>query len=154
MEEKYIYVSQEDGWQKGHSPSILRSGGVGPCIVIAAYDFRTTSGYMIHEPDFPINKTLEPFIEVLQEDYGRLDELSLYITGGAADLDADKQHKKDVAENKRHVESIVLARFNPEQVILDWLEDGWMTELSLDTFDGTFDTDPECLDNLVTAHFG
>jgi|TARA_Y100000310_G_scaffold161135_1_gene161092 chemotaxis receptor (MCP) glutamine deamidase CheD len=51
MISKYIEVEQFE-MKKAYYPDSIGSGGLGPCIAISIYDFKTRSGYMMHESDF------------------------------------------------------------------------------------------------------
>ena len=66
------------------APDIMRSGGLGPCIAIAAYDPRTRSGYMVHEPA-PGKQELAAFVQVVENAYGGLERVRVFAAGGALD---------------------------------------------------------------------
>lgn len=123
------------------SPNLIRSGGLGPCIAIGAYNHILKKGYMVHDPCPSVSGMIPRFIEKVTRKCGDISEVVLYATGAAPEK-IPPDLKENIEENREFVRTELLKFFKPEQVIFDWTDMGYSNELFLDTRTGEFYTDP------------
>ncbi|PIO06999.1 hypothetical protein COT47_01965 [Candidatus Woesearchaeota archaeon CG08_land_8_20_14_0_20_43_7] len=139
MNEKNIELC-EYGYRKTSAPSMLASGGYGPCVVIGMYDRKTKTGYMIHEPHIHFSD-LEAMIVKIIDDAGNASRLKIVTSGNALFFDEDidmedlRRHHDEV---KKQVTETLEKYFNKRQIEYRWLSDGESDELILDINTGKF----------------
>lgn len=146
-----LYVGSE-GIIKGKAPTILRSGGLGPCTAIGIFNKEDKTGYMLHEPYF-LYADLEEKLEIIKKDYARLDNLKVYVTGNSLSSQDDENQRNFEFGDREYVENTLKKYFTNKQIKFDWLKDDLTTELSLNLNTGKFTTDVEPLEDVINKEF-
>lgn len=134
--------------KKANYPDTLWSGGVNTCIAIGFYNPDQRNGYMLHHPDMH-HFDLEGAIGRIQQNYGTLSKLKVFVTGNSLTSDDDEDQRRYELEDRPYVEKTLAKYFQEKQLEIQWLPDDYWAELSLDTSTGEFRFEKGSLDEMV-----
>ncbi|MBU0470364.1 MAG: hypothetical protein KKA62_02615 [Nanoarchaeota archaeon] len=141
MEEKIIELEVGD-IKAAASPKILYSGGLGPCVAVAAYDQKNKLGYMVHDPAPEATNHLRDFLQLVEEKSGNnfrdISGLVCYVAGGSlTGFECIGGENESIQNSKRIVEQELSAKFR--NVKFSWSPLNHVAELYLNTANGKFD---------------
>ncbi|MFH1456439.1 MAG: hypothetical protein ABIF40_05845 [archaeon] len=145
MESKEIEVNLMD-MKKAEYPDTLLAD-LGPCVAIGIYHPETRSGYMMHEPHFQ-HTDLDGKIQKIQEDYGSLSRLRVFVAGNSLASDDNKKQREYERANRPFVEEVLKKYFQKSQVRIRWMPDNHSCGLYLHTSTGKFQLDVDDLNDL------
>jgi hypothetical protein len=117
------------------SPFTLSSGGLGPCIAIAAYDSRRKYGYMVHEPSAHGSSKVNEFLTDILQGSERKD-LKIFVAGGGISPGASRDEREFVQQDRDFISNALTALFDRRQIHFEWNESDDTVELVLDTSNG------------------
>ena len=122
-----------------HSPDILYSGGIGPCIAIAIYDPYSKIGHMMHSPDFELVNLKEDIEKIVQQSKDP-SSLKVYAIGNSLDSEDDEELQNFVLNNRILVEKTLKEIFGEHQLEIFWAPSDHICTLTLDILRGEFST--------------
>lgn len=132
-----IYAGQQEGLFVEEGECILRSGGLGPCIALGAYNTSTKVGYMIHSVDLSLE--LNQLDLEFKENNVNLSDLVLSVYGSSCLNCPSEENEDSLVKSRDKVTDWLKKHFSEGQYKIEWLEHHRCGELILYLPEGNFE---------------
>lgn len=122
------------------SPTIISSGGLGPCVAIGVFDEVKLKGYMAHLQDPDQSDELDKFLNYALEETGNR-TLTVWVTGAAIENEDDDVMIDEIMATRKYVENELAERIPNSKLTIAWSSDNCINELYLSTSSGEFEVE-------------